>query len=443
MKKRVIILGAGPGGYVAALTAAQSDLDVTLVEERAVGGTCLNRGCIPTKALLASSELYTKIRQARKYGIAVGDATPDLPAMVERKNGVVKTLRAAVGGLLRKREVRIIAGRGRFLDARRIEAAGETLTADAVILATGSEVLRLWEGDGIITSDEALDLQAVPGAMLVVGAGAVGVEMACFFSEIGSKVTLVEMLPQVLPGADGEVAETLARELKKKGITVKTGCRIDALDGRSVRFSDGGAASYDAVLQAVGRRFNTEGLGLEEIGLAVERGRIATDAGMETAVPGVYAIGDVVAGSPMLAHVASAQGIVAALRIAGKDAAMDYGAVPGCVYSHPEAASVGAREQDVENAVTAKVPYRSLGRAHAGGEIAGLLKVVAEKSTGRVRGVHMVGEKATELIHEGVLAVKMGLTVRQLAEVIRAHPTFSELFSEAYHALEGRPVHTL
>jgi len=443
MSKHLIVLGGGPGGYAAALVAAQKGLTVTLIEEREVGGTCLNRGCIPTKALLACSDVYSKIRDASKYGVRVEGASADLEAMQTRKDKVVKTLRTGVESLLAKRGVRVVKARGRFTGHHEIEAAGERIQGDYVIIATGTEVLRLWKGDGIITSDEALSLTSLPETLLVVGAGAVGMEMACFFSELGSKVTVVEMMPQAMPGLDAEIVETCQRELKKKGIQVKTSCKVEKLEGRGVTFSDGKSASYSVILQAVGRAFNTGDIGIEHTGIALERGRIAVSPSMKTEIDGIYAIGDVVAGSPLLAHSATAQGIVAARSAAGEEASMDYSAIPSCVYTHPEVASVGVRESEVEQPLVAKVPYRAMGRSHAGGDISGLIKIVAEKGTGKVRGVHIVGEKATELIHEGVVAVRHGLTVREMGDVVRAHPTLSEIHSECYHMLEGRSIHVI
>lgn len=441
MDKHIVILGGGPGGYSAALVAAQKGLKVTLIEKNALGGTCLNRGCIPTKALLACSELYGRIKEARKFGIDVSGASADVKAMMARKDKIVTTLRTGLEGIMKKRGVRIVTGKGTILDNRTVEVSGERIAADFIIIATGTEVMRFWEGEGIITSDEALAMDQVPGNLLVVGAGAVGIELGCFYAELGSRVTIVEMMPQILPGIEKELSETLARELKKKGITLRASTKISTVKGTEVVYEDGRSERYDAVLQAVGRRFNTESIGLENVNIEVRKGRIDANASMETVVPGIYAIGDIVAGSPLLAHSAMMQGIVAALNSAGEAAEMDYRAIPQCVYSHPEVASCGLQESQVEDGRVARIPYRAMGRAHASGEIAGLMKIVADKKTGIVKGIHIVGEKATEIIHEGILALKSGATVQSLAEVIRAHPTFSEVYSEAYHFLEGRAIH--
>jgi dihydrolipoamide dehydrogenase len=443
MSTTLTILGGGPGGYAAALVAAQKGLQVTLIEESHVGGTCLNWGCIPTKALLTCSELYSRIKDASKYGIKVDGVTADLAAMQARKDKVVTTLRTGIEGLLKKRQVRVVKARGILLDSRTIEANGEKYSSDYIIIATGTEVLRLWQGEGLITSDEALGLTSVPESMLVVGAGAVGLEMACFYSELGSKVSVVEMMPHILPGMDTEITDSLAREFKKKGVITKTACKVEKIDGRQVIFSDGFQGTYSLILQAVGRKYRTGEIGLEAAGLTAEKGRINTDSRMETSEKGVYAIGDIVAGSPLLAHSATAQGIVAALNCAGESAVMEYHAVPGCIYTHPEVASVGLREDEVPGAKVAKVAYRVMGKAHASGEIAGLIKIIAEPVAGTVKGVHIMGEKATEIIHEGITAVTLGLKIHDLGRVIRAHPTFSEIYSEAFHAMEGRAIHCM
>ncbi|MBI2251842.1 MAG: dihydrolipoyl dehydrogenase [Armatimonadetes bacterium] len=443
MPKKVVIIGGGPAGYVAALISAKKGLEVILIEEKEIGGTCLNRGCIPLKTLLTSSHLYYKIKEAAKYGIKVEGAYPDLIFMQERKNKVIKTLQNAIEGLLKKRAVRLIKGKGRFLSPYEVEVSGELIKADAVIIATGTEVMRLFEGDGIITSDEALNIKEIPKNFLIIGAGAVGVELACFFSEIGSRVTLVEMLPQILPGFDSEIVEILARELKKKGIIIKLNCKIERIENLKVTFSDDKAESYDFILQAIGRRFNTQNIGLEKIGLILEKGRIKTDNTMQTNIPEIYAAGDIVFGSPMLAHISSLQGMIAALNLAGEKALMDYSVIPNCVYSHPEAAFAGLQEEAVENPQVASIPYRVMGRAHSEGEISGLIKIVAEKETRKLKGIHIIGEKAAEIIHEGALALKFGLTIDKMAEVIRAHPTYSEIYSEALHLLTGNPIHYL
>lgn len=443
MYKKVVILGAGPAGYVAALIGAKKGLEVILIEEKEIGGTCLNRGCIPLKTLLASSNLYYKIKEAGKYGIKVEGVYPDLALMQERKNKVIKTLQTAIEGLLKKRAVRLIKGKGRFLSPYEIEVSGELIKADAVIIATGTEVMRLFQGDGIITSDEALNIKEIPKTFLIIGAGAVGVELACFFSEIGSRVTLIEMLPQILPGFDSEIVEILARELKKKGITIKLNCKIEKIENLKVTFSDEETKSYDLILQAIGRQFNTKNIGLEKIGLILEKGRIKTDNTMQTNIPEIYAVGDIVFGSPMLAHISSTQGMTAALNLAGEKVLMDYLVIPNCVYSHPEAAFAGLKEELVENPQVVSIPYRAMGRAHSEGEISGLIKIVAEKETRKLKGVHIIGEKAAEIIHEGALALKFGLTIDKMAEVIRAHPTYSEIYSEALHLLTGNPIHYL
>lgn len=441
MNGNLIVIGGGPGGYAAALTAAGKGVGVTLIEHGEMGGTCLNRGCIPTKALLASSELYEKIKLASRFGIRAETVEADMAAIGDRKNKVVQTIRTNLEGLLKKRGVNIVRGRGKLAGGLRVTAGEETLEAENIILATGSEPARIWQGEHILTSDEALELTELPKSLLVVGAGAVGLEFACFFSQLGTKVTVVEMLPRILPAMDGDVVATLARELKKRGVVLKTGCSIEEIEGNRVRFSDGKEGVFDKILQAVGRKFNTENLGLENVGVTAEKGRIATDKTMQTSAKGIYAVGDIAQGAPLLAHSATAQGIVAALNIAGEPAGFDGSLIPGCIYTHPETAGVGMLETDLDNPLTASVPYRILGRSHAGGEIAGLLKIVADGTTREVKGVHIIGERAADLVHEGLTAIRMHATIEEMADTVRAHPTFSELYTEAYHLMEGRPIH--
>ncbi len=443
MYKNLVIIGGGPGGYTAALVAAQKNIKTTLIEKREIGGTCLNRGCIPTKALLASSHMLDKIKCSAAYGINTNIVSVDLPAIINRKNKVVETLRTSVTGLMQKKNIEIINAQAKILSKNKIMAGGTEIPCDAIIIATGSEPMKIWQGENIITSDEALMLEEIPATLLVVGAGAVGLELACFFASLGAKVTVVEMAPRIFPAIDKEITDTLVRELKKKGITLKTACGVEKIENGTVFFTNGKTGVFDKILQAVGRKFNTENIGLENISVSLEKGRIVTDSKMETSEKGVYAIGDVAAKYPLLAHAASAQGITAALNIAGEENFFDGSAIPGCIYTSPEMASVGQREEDVENAITARVPFRVMGRAHAEGEIAGLLKIVADKETHRIKGVHIIGERATDLIQEGVLHLALGATIGELAKIIYAHPTFAECFGEAFHLLEGRGIHVL
>lgn len=441
--KHLIIIGGGPGGYAAALVASQKNIKVTLFEKDCAGGTCLNRGCIPTKALLASSHLFEKIKNSQKFGINVENVSFDLNAIVERKNKVVETMRTSLEGLLKRRNVTVLKEYAKILSPRKVSAGGEEYTCDNIIIATGSEVMRIWDDKYIITSDEAIFPEALPSSLLVVGAGAVGLELACFYSQLGTKVTVVEMMDRILPSMDKDITDTLMRELKKKGISIKTGCKIEKIDGENVSFSDGKTNQFSTILQAVGRKANTENIGLENLSVTLEKGRIKTDTTMETSEKGVYAIGDIVHGYPQLAHSASAQGVIAALNIAGQKTFFNDNAIPGCIYTYPEAASVGLREDEIEEPIVSKVQFRTMGRAHAEGEIAGLIKIVADKDSKVVKGVHIVGERATDIIHEGVIAVSKGITIDDLADCIHAHPTFAEIYAEAFHLAEGRPIHVI
>ena len=442
-EKHLIIIGGGPGGYTAALIASQKNIKVTLFEKDSVGGTCLNRGCIPTKAMLASSHLFEKIKNSKKFGINADNISFDLPIIIERKNKVVETMRTSLEGLLQKRNVTIIKEHAKILSPGKVSAGGKEYTCDNIIIATGSQAMKIWNGEYIITSDEALFPEAIPPTLLVAGAGAVGLELACFYSQLGSKVTVVEMLDRILPTMDKDITDTLTRELKKKGISIKTGCKIETIEGGNVTFSDGKTGAFDKILQAVGRKAITEEIGLENLNITIERGRIKTDKHMETTEKGIYAIGDIVYGYPQLAHSASAQGITAVLNIAGEESLFDGNAIPGCIYTSPESASVGLREDELENPIISKVQFRTMGRAHAEGEIAGLIKIVADRNSKIVKGVHIIGERATDIIHEGVIAVTQGLTIEALADCIHAHPTFAEVYAEAFHLAEGRPIHVV
>lgn len=436
---RLVVIGAGPGGYTAALAAAQKGIDVVLVEKREIGGTCLNRGCIPTKAFLASAHTLEKIKRCASYGISAENVRADMPLIIKRKNEVVQTLRKSVESLILKRKVTLVKGEGGIVSRGVVSVGDERIECDAIIVATGSEPLSFWDDPSVVDSTGALELSEIPESMLVAGGGAVGVEFACFFAAMGSKVTLVEMADRILPSMDRDVTDTLTRELKKRGIAIRTKTKIESVNNGEVVFSGGKTGRFDKILSAVGRRFNNSSIGLENVAVEMDRGRIRTDLRMETGEKGVYAIGDIAAGFPLLAHVASSQAIVAVRNIAGEEAFFDGSAIPGCIYSSPEAASVGIREDQAENPEVAKIPFRALGRAHAEGEIAGLIKIVAVD--GIVKGVHIIGERASDLIHEGVEAVAERMPLNRLAEIIHAHPTFAEIYSEAYHMMEGIPIH--
>lgn len=467
MPTHIAILGAGPGGYVAAIRAAQLGARVTVVENQALGGVCLNWGCIPSKALLSVVDLGDKIKKAAEVGIDVPSGMSYNPAvMVARKNKVVSGLVKGIGTLFATWGIEHVAGMGRLLDARTLGVAKadgtETrIAADAVIVATGSSWpdLPMFPVDGrlIITSKQALDLEQVPARLLIIGGGVEGCEFASLYSGLGTQVTVVELLPRLLPLEDEEIARVMERELKKRGVEIRTGLTVEKLEqgtqSAEALFKDGSGLTIDQVLVSVGRGFNSRNIGLETVGVKLgTRGEILVNERMETNVPGVYAIGDVV-GKAMLAHVASAQGKVAVANIVGASQAMNYEVVPAGIFTLPEIGRVGLTEQQAreraqkkgqnpdETVKVGRFRYAALGKAQGTGETSGLFKVVAEAATDRLLGVHIVGAHAADLVHEAALAMQVGATVHQVADMIHAHPTLAEGVMEAMEDVSGRAIH--
>lgn len=454
----VVVLGGGPGGYVAAIRAAQLGRSVCLVEKDQLGGTCLNRGCIPTKALVASTQALEAAKRMGEFGVETsGEVRAHFDKMVLRKNQIVSRLRAGVGFLLKKNKVTVVAGTGRLIGARTVEVdtkdGPSRFEARNIIVATGSRPVIFpsfgYNGRTVITSDEAFDFQDVPESLLIVGGGVIGCEFAFIFSSLGSKVTVVDIMPTVLPMEDPDSAAAVAASLKKHGVEMRTGVKIESIAGEgsdAVALLDTGERlAASRVLLSVGRRPNSEGIGLEEAGVETgEKGEILVNDRMATNVPGIYAIGDVV-GKVMLAHVASAQGIVAAHNIAGGDRRMSYNAVPSAIFTSPEVASVGlnerkAREEGLDIRV-GKFPFTANGKALTMGETDGFVKVIADAGTDRILGVHIVGPHATELIPGPTAAVQMRMTVGQFARTIHAHPTLAEAIGEAAEAVHRMAVH--
>ena len=457
--KRIVIIGAGTGGYVAAIRAAQLGAQVTLVEAVAVGGLCLNWGCIPSKALLACAELGQKIQKAGEFGIIItGSVSYDLARMVERKNKIVAGLVKGIRTLLKTWNVELVEGRGALADPRTVrvvKANGTeaTFSADAVILGTGTTAPALpnlpLDGAHVLSSREVLDLTTIPESLLIVGGGTEGCEFASLFSVLGTKVTIVEMLPRILPGEDEEVSALLTAEFNKQGVRVMVDTRVDTVavgsEGVRTTLATGDTVTTAKVLVSVGRRFNTGGLGLEAAGVTLgRRGEILVNERMETTCPGVYAIGDVV-GQAMLAHVASAQGKVAVRNILGPPTVMRYEVIPAGIFTFPEIGRVGLTEQDARRqGLEVKVGrFRpiGLGKAHASGDTVGLMKVVTEAKTGRIMGVHLVGAHAADLIHEAAVAMQMGATAETIAETVHAHPTMPEGLMEAAEDVESMAIH--
>lgn len=458
---KLAVLGSGPGGYVAAIKAAQLNAEVTVIEDTEVGGTCLNRGCIPTKAMLASSELLSKSRELGTFGIELkGELVPNLAKIIERKNKVVSTQVKGIKGLFKSWGITLKEGRGALTSPRELEVRTKDgnlvkVEADAIIIATGSRPAQIpalpFDGKNILSSTEALELSEIPKSLLIVGAGVIGCEFACLYRELGAEVTIVEMFPRAVATEDHEISELLERELKKKKINLITEIRVAKVEiknnGVHAFLSDGRELVAEKVLVAVGRTFNSDNLGLESVGIHKGgRGEIIVNNKMETNVPGIYAVGDVTGGL-LLAHMASKEGIVAAKNIMGIDTSINYNVVPAAIFTSPEIASVGIREhQAAEKGIkykTGHFQFRGLGKAHAMGEIAGFIKLIAEEASDKLIGAHIIGPHASDLIHEAALAIKAGLTVRDVADTIHAHPTLAEGIMEAAEDLHGEAIHVL
>ncbi len=457
----VVVIGSGPGGYVAAIRAAQLGLATAIVEkDETLGGTCLNIGCIPSKALLDSSELYATARDGMAaHGITAAAVSLDLAAMMARKAGIVATFTRSVASLMQANGITVFHGTGRLAAPRRVEVSGEAapLEAGSVILATGSVPVEIpslrFDGSRIVSSTEALSFPAAPRKLIVVGAGAIGLEMGSVWLRLGSEVTVIEMKSQILPGWDSRTAQTLSRSLGKQGMKIHVGTAVQRAETRgkgvSVAAKDASGKELtfagDVVLVAVGRRPYTEGVGLEQAGVRLEaNGRVAVDGKLRTTAASVYAIGDIVAG-PMLAHKAEEEGIAAAETIAGKPGHVDYGVIPSVVYTAPEAASVGRSEEDLAAAgvrfTSGSYVFRANGRALALGQTDGSVKVLAEEGTDRVLGVHAVGPFASELMAEAAAVMAFGGSSEDIARIAHAHPSLSEVTREAALAAGGRAIH--
>jgi len=462
----LIVIGGGPGGYVAARRASQLGLNTALVEkDTRLGGTCLLRGCIPTKALVHAAEVWDLCRKgARTFGITVGEASFDWTKVQRRKEMATTKGAKGVELLLKNSGVTVLNGLGRLNGSGQVqvtEADGnvQDLSAPKIVLATGSAVSSLpgitTDGQRILNSDHLLQIKSIPATMIVLGAGAVGLELASVMQSFGCKTTLVELMPQVLPLEDPECAAEVEKSLKRQGMKVRTGCKATEVaateEGVTCTLLDNNTGetetlTAEVMLVAVGRRPVTGDIGLETVEVVLDRrGFIQTDAMMETATPGLYAIGDIVP-TQQLAHVASHEGLIAAGHAAGHDVhQMHYGRVPACTYSHPEVASVGLQETDASEQGykinVGKFPFSALGKASILNEPHGFIKVISNAEDGRVLGVHMVGPKVTELIGDACTAMGLEATVSQWGDVIHPHPSLSEALTEAILAADGRPLH--
>lgn len=461
----LVVIGAGPGGYVAAIRAAQLGAKTIVVEKEFLGGTCLNWGCIPSKVLIATVDRYLHVKHADKLSVVVkGDVSIDFDAMMARKDKIVQTQRNGIAGLFKKHKIEHVEGFAKFIDPNTIEVAkgAETrrIRAKYFILATGSSVVKIpiegLEGgpeQGVWTSDDALFAKGVPKRMLVVGAGAVGVEFSHIYNTLGSQVTLVEMMERVIPLMDDDLGVELEKLLTRQGIKVKTGTQTKKVRREGevwkctlVKGDQTEEVEVDVILLGVGRKANTDGLDLEHVGVKLhKRGVEVVDDTMQTHAPNIYAIGDV-RGDIQLAHVASAEGILAATNaVKGLHKKFDKRAIPACVYTNPEVAVVGlseaqAKEQGYEVEV-GRYGFRALGKAMASAEQDGFVKVVADKKYGELLGVHMIGAHVTDLIHEAVVAIKLEATIDYMVETIHAHPTMAEACLEAYEDVHGMAIH--
>jgi dihydrolipoamide dehydrogenase len=461
MSYDVVIIGSGPGGYVTAIRASQLGMKTAVIEKAELGGICLNWGCIPTKALLKSAQVFEYLKHAGDYGIQAGDAKADFGAVVKRSRDVAGGMSKGVQFLMKKNKIDVIAGTGKVKPGKKVEvtgADGKTQMVDAkhIIIATGARSRELpnlkQDGKKIIGYREAMTLPSQPKSMVVVGSGAIGVEFAYFYASMGTKVTIVEFLPNIVPVEDEEVSKQLERSFKKIGIDIMTEASVEAVDttgsGCKVKIKKkDGEISLDAdiVLSAVGITPNIENIGLEEVGIATDKGRILVNKYMETNIPGYYAIGDVLP-TQALAHVASAEGITCVEKIAGLHVEpMDYNNIPGCTYCQPEIASVGYTEKKAKEAgyeiKVGKFPFSASGKAKAGGNADGFIKLIFDAKYGELLGAHMIGANVTEMIAEIVVARKLETTGHEMIKAVHPHPTMSEAIMEAAAAAYGEVIH--
>jgi len=455
---RVIIVGAGPAGYVAAIRAAQLGAQVSLIEEAQVGGTCLNRGCIPTKSLLASTETLSLIRRAKRLGIEVDGIKPDFTCMMERKNEVVSRVVKGVEYLLKANKVKLVRGKASFLDLHKVEVktneGKEKIEGDFTIIATGSKPVLLpfidFNHPAVLTSETTLELTQIPQSLLIVGAGVIGCEFASIFGPLGTQITMVEMMDTILPQEDKRISLMMKQILQKKGINIFTDTRLEEItdyqkDSLTARLDNGEKISPEKMLVCVGRSPYTEGLGLENLDLRLDqKGNILVNERMQTSEQRVYAIGDVVGGY-LLAHVAFEEGIVAAENALGVDSKIDYTSIPNCIFTSPQIATVGltldkVRERGIEARI-GRFRFSASGKAQALDETDGFVQLVVEEESGEVLGGQIIGPHAADLVHEIALAVRWELTVDEIGGTIHAHPTLSEAVMEAAKKAQGKPIH--
>ena len=460
----IAIIGAGPGGYVAAIRASQLGGKVVVIEKNELGGTCVNKGCIPTKTLLASARLLNSVKKGGEFGIESGEVSVNFSTIFKRRGRIVKQLVNGIGQLFKSYGVEVIKGKGRLtekikdnaieIEVEKDDGSVEKVMAKKLIIATGSIPAQIpgisIDEQDVITSDQALEWEEIPSSLLIVGGGVIGVEFASIFNNLGSKVTIVELLPRIIPTEDGEISEELKKFLVRSGIEVITGVKVKEIiseNGKKKVVIETPQGREEKIAQkvliATGRKAYIEGLGLEKTGIGLEKGKILVNERMETNLPGIFAIGDVV-GGVLLAHVASGEGIVAGGNAMGNQSKIDYKAIPNCIYSLPEVASVGLSEEKAKDmgydVSVGRFPFLANARATIMGERIGLVKILADRKTDEILGVHIVGPDATELISEASLAIKAKVTTKDLERIIHGHPTLSEALFEAAHDVHGEAI---
>ena len=455
----IAILGGGPGGYVAAIRAAQLGAKVCCIEEDKLGGICLNWGCIPTKTFIATAHLFKKIKDAGEFGIRLtGGVSIDIEGMVNRKNKIVSELVGGIGMLFKSYGVTLYNGFGTFDDTHHIsvektDGGVVQIEADKIIIATGSRPMNMkafpFNGSTIISSDEMIYPKSIPQSITIIGGGVIGCEFACLLSEFGAKVTIVEMLTHLLPMEDIDTSKTMEREMKKRGAELYLGEKVSSVTesagGVTCNLESGKTVISEKVLVSVGRSFNTEDINLEAVGCELNKnGSITVNDRMETTVPGVYAIGDC-AGKYLLAYTASYEGTIAVANALGKTIRADYTGVPNAIFTDPEVGSVGLTQQKAEELGyelrLGNYAFRTLGKSKAEGDILGGVKIIADKKTDKILGAHIIGAHATDLVHEAALAIRQGMTATGLGNMIHAHPVLSEAIMEAVHDVHGMSVH--
>ncbi len=461
MNYDVVVIGSGPGGYVTAIRASQLGMKTAIIEKESLGGICLNWGCIPTKALLKSAQVFEYIQHASDYGITVSDAKADFDAVVKRSRGVADGMSKGIQFLMKKNKIDVIMGYGKVKAGKKVEVTDadgkiSEVSANHIILATGARARQLpnvpIDGEMVIEYRKAMSLEKQPKSLVVIGSGAIGVEFAYFYSTMGTKVTIVEFMPNIVPVEDTDVSKELEKIYKKKGIDILTNSSVEKVEksgsGAKVTVKTASGEQIiecDVVLSAAGVITNLENIGLEDVGIATDKGKVMVDDFYRTNIPGYYAIGDIVKG-PSLAHVASAEGIICVEKIAGMHVeALDYGNIPGCTYCAPEIASVGMTERAAKEAgmeiKVGKFPFSASGKASAAGAKEGFVKVIFDAKYGEFLGAHMIGANVTEIIAEVVVARKLETTGHEILKAVHPHPTMSEAVMEATAAAYGEVIH--